>query len=154
LVSVIVLIGVVWNLPESEVKRRLAPILRPVASAVGLEQSWKMYAPEPIRRFELLEVHVTMADGTDRVWTDWRANPASLAPSWYRWQKLKEQAPREPSIQAGLAHWVTRRLTSASEHPVRVQIILRTEDLPPPGGTGPMATGVETVYNEVLDRRP
>jgi hypothetical protein len=35
LVSVILIIGVVWNLPDAAIKRALTPILNPIASAAG-----------------------------------------------------------------------------------------------------------------------
>jgi hypothetical protein len=56
LVGVVVLICVVWNLPDSEVKATLTPVSLPIASATGLAQPWRMYAPEPISRLETLEV--------------------------------------------------------------------------------------------------
>ena len=154
LVSVVLFIGVVWNLPESEVKRQLTPVLRPVASAAGLEQGWRMYAPEPIRRLEVIEVHVTMSDGNDRMWVNPSGDKVIGSFAWYHWQKLKECLPREPKIRAGVAHWVVRELTAPSEKPVRVQIIMRTELLPPPGADGPRTTAVETLYDENLEGRP
>ena len=74
LVAVVLITGVVWSLPDAEFKRWLTPVLQPVASAAGLEQSWRIYAPEPVRRLEFLEVRVTMADGVQRVWTNPRGD--------------------------------------------------------------------------------
>jgi hypothetical protein len=113
-----------------------------------------MYAPEPISRLETVDVHVTMADGGDRVWTNQRGDRVIGPFAWYRWQKLKENAPREPDIRAGIANWVVRELTEPAEHAVRVQMILRTELLPPPGEVGPGTTTVETLYDETLSGRP
>ena len=56
-----------------------------------------MYAPNPVRRLEVVEVHVTMADGSDRVWTLQRGDLVIGPFTWYRWQKLKEQLVREPA---------------------------------------------------------
>jgi hypothetical protein len=154
LVCVVVLIGVVWNLPDSDVKRMLTPTLQPIAAATGLEQEWRMYAPEPISRLEAVEVHVTMADGADRVWTIRREGRVIGPFAWYRWQKLRESAPRASDIRAGIAHWVVGELTKPGEHPTRVQMILRTEDLPPPGKDGPTPTTVERLYDETLTGPP
>ncbi len=66
LVALILLVGIAWNLPASEIKNRLVPVLRPVATATGTDQVWQMYAPNPVRRLEVVEVHVTLADGNDR----------------------------------------------------------------------------------------
>jgi hypothetical protein len=154
LVTVVVLIGVVWNLPESQIKRTMTPTLRPIAAATGLQQSWRMYAPEPISRLEGMQVLVRMADGSERVWS-WRRGDRVIGPfGWYRWQKLKERAIREPQIRAGIAHWVVREFTTPAERPVRVQILFRNELLPPPGEEGPKTVSVETLYDEALNGRP
>lgn len=151
---VVLITGVVWSLPDAEFKRRLTPVLQPVASAAGLEQDWRMYAPEPIRRQEFVEVRVTMADGVQRVWTNPRGDRVVGAFAWYRWQKLKENLVREPAIRVGLAHWVVHRLSGRSERAAHVQIILRTELLPAPGADGPRTPGEEVLYDETLTGGP
>jgi hypothetical protein len=152
LVMVVLLIGVTWNLPESELKRTLTPALKPIASAAGVEQSWRMYAPEPISQLEFVEVRVTLADGEDRIWVNPRGDRVISAFAWYRWQKLKESLPRDVHMRSGVAHWAVRKLTQASEQPVRVQIVMRTELLPPPGVDGPRTTAEEILYDERLGR--
>ena len=74
--------------------------------------------------------------------------------TWYRWQKLKEQAIREPQSRAGIAHWVVRELTTLAERPVGVQILFRNELLPPPGKDRPKTVIVETLFDEALNGRP
>ncbi|WNG92678.1 hypothetical protein [Mycobacterium sp. ITM-2016-00318] len=154
LVAVILLIGVAWNLPESAIKRALLPVLAPVAQSVGLEQVWKMYAPDVIRQLEYTEVQVTMDDGTTRKWVNPSGDKLIGPFAWYHWQKLKENIPRDPAMQPDLAHWVVRELTDPSETPVRVQIIMRTEQLPPPGVRHERIVGAETLYDEHLIGRP
>jgi hypothetical protein len=149
-IVVVLIIGVVWSLPDAEIKHRLTQILQPVASAAGLEQSWRMYAPEPLQRLEFLDVRVTMANGVQRVWTNPRGDRVAGAFEWYHWQKVKENAVHDPAIRVGLAHWVVRRLTGRSERAVRVQMILRTESLPAPGTDVTPARGEEILYDENL----
>jgi hypothetical protein len=150
MVVLILTIGVVWSLPDAEIKRRLGPALQPLAVATGLEQDWRMYAPEPLARMEFVEVRVTMADGLRRVWTT-PGGDRVLGPfAWYHWQKLKEYVVREPGIRAGLAHWVIRRVTGSSERAARVRMILRSESLPAPGTDSPGAVGEEILYDENL----
>jgi hypothetical protein len=153
-IALVLLIGVVWNLPDAEIKRRLQPVLQPIASAAGLEQVWQMYAPEPIRRREAVDVVVTMADRSQRTWTYRRGDPVLGPFAWYHWQKLKEQMAREEAIRASVVHWVVRGLAGPSERAVRVQMLLRTEVLPPPGDAGPGDTALETLYDEALTGRP
>jgi hypothetical protein len=154
-VALLIMIGVGWNLPDSQLKQSLIPTLRPIAAAVGMQANWQMYAPDPISGLETVQVRVRMADGAQRVWT-WQPSDKIVGPfAWYRWQKLKERIIREPSGRAGLAHWVVREVTSPAERPVHVAILFRSQPLPPPGGNGrPMPVRVETLYSESLGGRP
>ena len=150
MVVLMLTIGVVWSLPDAEIKRRLAPALQPLAVATGLEQDWRMYAPEPLSRMEFVEVRVTMTNGRQRVWTTSGGDRVVGQFAWYHWQKLKENLVRVPEIRAGLAHWVIRRITGSSEHAERVRIILRSELLSAPGTDNPGALGEEILYDEIL----
>jgi hypothetical protein len=150
LVTAAMIIAVVWNLPDSEIKRSAQPVLEPVARSSGLEQVWQMYAPDPVRRLEILEVHVTMADGSDRVWS-FNEGERVLGPfHWYHWQKLKEQAIRQPGIRPGLAMWVVRHLTVPGDRPVHVQMLFRSQDLAPPGKPATSGFTTETLYDRRL----
>ena len=149
-VVVVLAIGVVWSMPDAAVKRLLTPGLQPVATATGLEQDWRMYAPEPLQQVEYVEVRVTMIDGTQRVWTIPRGDRVVGAFTWYRWQKLKENLVGVPGIRAGLAHWVVRQLTRPSERAARLQMTLRAESLTAPGTNGPCGTDDEILYDETL----
>lgn len=149
----ILLIAVVWNLPDSAIKRTLTPVLTPLAVSTGLDQRWQMYAPDPIRRLEHLEVGVTMADGEHREWTIPRGDAVVGPFEWYRWHKLKENAVRQPDIRAGIAQWVVREVTEHGERPIRVVMTLRTETLVPPGQDGSGAVASEILYDELLTGR-
>ena len=155
LIAAVILIGVVSNMPASAIKQALQPTLQPIAVATGLDQFWGMYAPDPPSRLETLDVHVTMADGGDRVWTlPAQYDPVVGVAASHRWRKLKESLLSEQQIRPQFAHWVVHELTGPSERVSRVQMILRTEVLPPPGTSGPGATGVETIYDEHLAGNP
>jgi hypothetical protein len=149
-IVLVLAIGVAWNMPISPIRRTLISTLQPVALATGLDQRWQMYAPNPIRQLEHVEVVVTMADGDVRSWTNPRGDVLIGPFIWYRWQKLKENLVRDPDIRADVAHWVVGELTLPGEKPERVQMTLRTEQLPAPGqpDTGEGAT--EILYDEDL----
>lgn len=150
LVGGVLLIGVVWNMPASPIQQTLLTPLRPIGLAAGLDQRWQMYAPDPVRRLETVEVRVTMADGGERIWTNPRGDLVVGPFTWYRWQKLKENLPREVRIRAGVAHWAVRELTEPGERATHVSMILTAQDLPAPGhdSTGEVTT--ETLYDEDL----
>ena len=143
-------IGVVWSMPDAEFKRRLVPVLQPVAVATGLEQDWRMYAPEPLGRLESVEVRFTMTNGVQRVWSPPRGDRVVGAFAWYHWQKLKENLVRVPAIRVDMAHWVIRQVTGRSERAAQVQMVLRTELLPAPGIDSPRTVAEEILYDEIL----
>ena len=145
-------IGVVWNMPISPIRSILIAPLQPVALATGLDQRWQMYAPNPIRQLEDVEVVVTMADGDVRSWTNARGDLLIGPFVWYRWQKLKENLVRNPDIRADVAHWVVRQLTLPGEKPTRMRMIFRTEQLPAPGQPDPRERATEILYDEELTR--
>jgi hypothetical protein len=150
LVTAALIIAAVWNLPESEIKRSAKPSLEPFATASGLEQVWQMYAPDPVRRFEILEIHVTMADGSDRMWS-FNEGDRVLGPfHWYHWQKLKEQAIRQPNVRPGLSMWAVRHLTVPGDHPVHVQMLFLSQDFAPPGKATTSGFVTETLYDKRL----
>jgi hypothetical protein len=150
MVIVILAIGVVCNLPDSAIKRTMSPVIYPIALPVGLDQNWAMYAPDPPRRQEDVEVHIAMADGTERVWTLPRLNPVFGIAFTHRWRKYKESLLLEESIRPDFVQWVVRELTGPGDRPVHVEMLLRTEGIPPPGASAPGQTSVQTLYSENL----
>jgi hypothetical protein len=150
LVSMILLIAVVWSSPDSAIRRAAIPALEPMAIAGGLDQAWYMFAPDPFRQLQTVEVHVTTSSGDQRVWTFPHGNVFGQV-SWYRWHKLKEQSVQNPDVRADLARWAARQVVDPSEYPARVTLILTTESFPPPGARDPQVeTGTETLYTETL----
>jgi hypothetical protein len=154
LVSIVLLIGIAWNLPDSTIRGRLMPILEPVAQVLGLEQIWKMYAPDVIRQLEFTDVKVTMSDGSVRTWNVPGGDKVIGPFSWYHWQKLKENVFRDATMRADFAHWVVREITDPAESPARVQIIERLQDIPPPGQPSNGVMHKEVLYDEILVARP
>jgi hypothetical protein len=148
-IALFVLIGVVWNIPDSPIGRGLQTLVKPVASLVGLDQNWGMYGT-PTRRVETIEVHVAMADGEDRVWT---MQPGERGVGWWdRWILLKRSAMVDSSIRPQLAHWVVGQITKPDERASSVSIVLRTENLFAPGeqGAGSRGAAKKVLYQEAL----
>jgi hypothetical protein len=150
LVAMIVVIGVAANLPESPIKRSIAPILSPVAVPANIDWGWALFAPSVSTRLETIEVHVTMANGRDKVWAVKPGDRVIGAFASIHWKQLMSQSVVNPQIRGGIARWAVREVTGPSEHPVRVAMILRTENLPPPGEDGRGATAMKILYQEDL----
>jgi hypothetical protein len=154
LIVVIVLVGVVWNLPDSPIKRLLSPVAKPVAVPTGLDQGWAMYAPNPSRRVDTVEVQVTMANGENRVWTMQPGARGISEFGWDRWMVMRYSAVLDANVRPDLARWVAREVTGPGEQAVAVSMVLRTETLQAPdepaaeGGRRGNATKV--LYQENL----
>jgi hypothetical protein len=157
LIVVIVLVGVVWNLPDSPIKRLLSPVAKPVAVPTGLDQGWAMYAPNPSRRVDTVEVQVTMANGENRVWTMQPGARGISEFGWDRWMVMRYSAVLDANVRPDLARWVAREVTGPGEQAVAVSMVLRTETLQAPdepaaeGGRRGNATKV--LYQENLAGR-
>jgi hypothetical protein len=153
-VSVIVMVAVVWSSPDSALKRAAVPPLEPIALATGLDQAWYMFAPDPFRRLETVEVHVRTSLGDERVWTFPHGSVIDQF-SWYHWHKLKEESVKVPDVRAGLTRWAAGQVAEPSEYPARAELILKTESFPAPGVVSPQSsTAFETLYTETLTGPP
>jgi hypothetical protein len=150
MVVVILAVGVLGNLPDAAITRAVAPFVGPIALSVGLDQNWSMFTPTPPQRLEHIEVHVVMASGEDKVWTVPRRNQILGVAFSHRWRKFKEYLVTNEDIRPDFVHWVARELTRPGDHPVRIDMLLRTEGLPPPGVQGPGSSTVQTLYSEYL----
>ena len=156
-VVLIVLIGVVWSMPNSAIQRSMAPPLRPAAFALGLDQDWGVFAPGPPVSATTIEVRVRVdEDATRRVWRPPHGNAVYGQYSWYRWQKLKEWAlaPSSGLDLPDFAHWVVRDVTRPTEHPTYVEVVERVDTLPPPGSSAASTRSFRLVYREQLAGRP
>ena len=146
-VAVFVLIGVLWNLPDSPIRRSLIPGLTPVAAPAGLDQYWGMYGT-PDSRLETVEVHVKMANGEDRVWT---TQPGERGIGWWdRWILLRRAVIHDASIRPQLARWVVREVTDPTERAVGVTVVYRTQTLQRPGEGPPGKPAMKILYQEAL----
>jgi hypothetical protein len=148
LVGAFVLVGVVWNIPDSPIGRGLQAVVKPVAAATGLNQNWGMYGT-PDERVETVEVHVEMANGETRIWT---MQPGGRGVGWWdRWILLRRAVIHDSNVRPELAHWVVRQVTGPTEHAIAVSVVLRTENLSPPGEpAGGKSPASKVLYQESL----
>jgi hypothetical protein len=150
MIAVLLVVIVLFNLPASAITRAASPVVNAIALPLGLDQGWSVFAPTPPTRQEDVEVNVVMASGTVKTWTLPRANRVFGVPTSHRWRKFKESLVTTPDVRPDFVHWVVRKLTSASDPPVYVELVLRTEDMPVPGGDKPNGKTVQILYSENL----
>ncbi len=129
---------VLWNLPESPVRERSAPVVEPFVNAAGLDQRWNLFAPDPPRQTLQVVARIEYTDGSLALWHSPRND---------RWRKWLGAIPsqRSRSLWEPTAAWIGAHHDGGGRQTRRVELILRRRDLPPPGSGLP-----ETPWQEDL----
>jgi hypothetical protein len=158
-VIVVTLVAIVAiNLPGSDLRTQLMRGGQPYLNALGLDQNWAMFAPNP--RSVVIDVfaRVTFADGTTTRWHFPRDGALIGAYRDYHWRKWGENLI-DPVNAAALWHpaalWAASREARPHDRVTRVTLIERFAQLAPPGtrpSVGP--TQQSTLYALTLPAAP
>lgn len=135
----------VTNLPDSYIKRRVSDISQPYINAVGLDQGWGVFSPNPRRQVIGLEGRVVFEDGTTRIWRPPDRSPLFGGLSDHRWRKYREHTilDARQDLWRPLALYVLRQAAGDDRRrPVSVQLVRSFYDIEPPG-PGPSRTPEE-----------
>ncbi len=117
---------VIWNMPESLLRREGMRIAEPYVTAVGLDQNWSVFAPEPYRESFLLAVRAADADGTRSTWPVPTSGPVLGAYWEFRWGKWSEWAIAGKSdLCERTAVYAAGQLADEGRRPVRVKVFAR-----------------------------
>ncbi len=122
------------NSPPAYAKDLLSHYLQPYLYLTGLEQNWKMYAPEiNAVNFDFVG-RVTFQDGTQRLWPF--PQMANL-PVWRRFFKGRRiewvgRVCNYKPFLPDLARYIARLYHTKEEVPARVDIVFHWSTIPPP----------------------
>lgn len=144
------------NLPGSSLQRELAEVSRPLVRALNLSQVWGVFAPEPRRRSVFLSAKITFDDGTVETWRppDGLPFPDSYRDvHWRRWVEAISRRDLQVATSRPTAEWLVRQYAGGDRRPVRVELIVRTQNLHPPGEEPDRAEPEDTVVY-TLDVNP
>ena len=145
---------VALNLPQSRLRETLDRVAAPYSRALGVDQSWSLFAPDPRTAIVEPSARVTFADGSTAVWPGVSAGGPGLDEyATSRWQKWAEWLTQEryATLWQPAAQWVARRYAATGRRPVRVELLRAISPLPPPGRAA-LGTEVDTYY--ALDLGP
>jgi hypothetical protein len=142
--------ALVWCMPVSTIRNDLLPVINPVAMSVGLDQYWGVFAPNPPRQVDTVQVQVTMSDGTVQVWRSPHGDPVIGQFSWYHWQKLEENLVKYPGIRPAFCRWVAGQLAGGDVRATRVRMLRNTVTIPPPGSSAAPQTKTAVLYDAPL----
>lgn len=124
----VVVLGAItlWNMPESALREAALPVVTPLVNSTGLDQRWNLFAPNPPQRTFEVTARIEYADGSLVLWRSPRND------RWRKWLgALRTDQGRkwwEPT-----AAWIADHHDDGGRRAVRVELILRWRDLPPPG---------------------
>jgi hypothetical protein len=82
---------ILLNMPDSSIKRRLLPTVRPYVTALGLNQAWNLFSPDPSRRSLFVEARLRFADGSIDTLAVPEGDPWIGDKRFYRWRKWQRR---------------------------------------------------------------
>jgi hypothetical protein len=129
----------VANLPESRLRAEAFRVAQPYLTALGLDQNWSVFAPEPRRASIDLHARVDYADGTSALWRPPSGSDTTGAYWDYRWRKWMENAiqdRRRDVMWRPAALFVAREMPRDGTRPVRVTLVRRWRDVPRAASNG------------------
>jgi hypothetical protein len=112
-------------------------LVAPVTVALGLDQDWRIFAPEPRREGLRIEATTLWADGSRTAWRVPDRDPVVGAYSDYRWRKWLENAGDDRLGQwlwPRAARYLARTQRAPRRGlPVEIRLFRYTRPVPPPG---------------------
>jgi len=123
----------VQNLPASSLRHAADPSTSPALAAVGLDQQWNMFAPDPRSVSIALEARVAFRDGSTATWRPPKGD-ALIGQYWdYHWQKYVEHAtfdagPDADRLRDGLARFAARQAAGPGREPSAVTLVSLQRD--------------------------
>jgi len=135
---VVTLVAIVAiNLPGSDLRQQLLRVGQPYLNALGLDQNWALFAPDPRRVAIDVTALVQFDDGSTASWSFPHDGALFGAYRDYRWRKWEESLITDPA--AGSQLWEPATLWAASRearpgHSIsRVTLLERYASIAAPG---------------------
>jgi hypothetical protein len=135
-VVTLVAIGAI-NLPGSVLRVDLLKPGQPYLNAVGLDQDWALFAPDPRRTAIGLRAVVRYDDGTSATWTIPQDDPVIGAYRDYRWRKWMENVIMDSNrpLWRPAALWAAREEARPDKREFDVTLVRLDASLLAPGTT-------------------
>ncbi len=147
---VLTLIAIVAvNLPQSDLRRALLRPGQPYLNAIGADQNWSLFAPDPRR--VVLDVSATIGydDGRITQWTFPHADALIGTYRDYRWRKWEENLISPDNATAlwrSAAQWAAGQEARPGHAITGVSLVERFAPLAPPGITPSVGPTQQRVF--------
>jgi hypothetical protein len=133
----------------SALQRETADLASPGLVALGLEQSWGVFAPDPRPISIEFFARVRYADGTRETWRIPEGSPL-VGEYWdYRWRKYLEYLVQEPFLGLTvkpMSEFIAREAHKDGRVPTRVVLVRRIQAIRSPGSDPPRGPVTEQAY--------
>jgi len=139
LVVTLVCVGVT-NLPESLLRREASRVTQHYLEATGLDQNWRVFAPNPRQTSLRLHARVTYRDGSAAIWRPPTGGDLVGAYWDYRWRKWLENVTQDAHREVlwePAARFVAAQMRRYGRDPRTVTLVRQWQDLRPPGAPQP-----------------
>ncbi|HEY5197183.1 MAG TPA: hypothetical protein VIJ51_09175 [Solirubrobacteraceae bacterium] len=125
------------NLPGSNLRVDLLRPGQPYLNALGLDQDWALFAPDPRRQAIGLRAVVRYDDGTSATWTIPQDDPVIGTYRDYRWRKWMENVDMDAnqSLWRPAALWAAREEARPDRREFDVTLVRLAANLLAPGTT-------------------
>ena len=146
--AVLLVVIVIQTAQPSAVRKEVLDLTQPALVAVGLDQGWGVFAPDPRNRSLEFLARVHYADGTTE---NWRlpGGGALIGDYWdYRWRKYLEFLVQEPFVRdtaRPFSEYVARQMHRDGRTPVKVVLVRRFRTVRP-GESPPRSALREEAY--------
>lgn len=141
---------IVINAQPSKLREHALDTAGPVLNAVGLDQGWGVFAPDPRNISLEFFARVRYADGTRETWR-LPEGGAVVGEYWdYRWRKYLEYLVQDPwavETRTPMSRYIARTLNAGGREPEQIVLVRRTQRIRPPGSDPPRGPVAEEAYH-------
>lgn len=139
---------VTWNLPFPAPRERLRPVVAPLVYALGLQQDWRVFSPDPDPRSLFLRVRFLFRDGSVEVFSPPHHGPWLGTLHEYHWRKWSRRIADDETgdlREAAVRHFALR-YADDPRGLESVVLVQRWAEVPVPGSAKTHQWDEEELY--------
>lgn len=113
------------HLPGSSVARSVGARANELTHAMGIEQAWGVFAPDPRSTSLDMEARITFADGTTDRWTMPDGDVVVSNLRYYRWRKWLERVRSDDysNVWEQTARWIAGQFDDRDSPVAQVELV-------------------------------
>jgi hypothetical protein len=144
----------IGNLPESHIRREVGDVTDRLMFALGVDQVWGVFAPDPRREVLDIDARISYSGGATETWNVPVYGDLIGGYRDYRWLKYMENAarPDERGLHDWLSGWLASERRAQGRQPVNITLLRRSYELAAPGKPQPEPKFAESqLYQRFAD---